>query len=679
MKKTGFLWAVLLGTGFNSLASDPVDPREDRQALIKVLVKKLERDHYNGSKFDDSSSVFIWHQFLKVLDRQKTLFLKEDSVLLSKYLLAIDEELHSNSIEFYETAYGIYNKRVGEIRKLYTALLADPVSLTENGIYDPNGKAAAYALSAAQRAAVWKKQLQYQVFSKMMELKSSPAFAGKPIAELEKAAREKVQRTLNARYAGADPAGIEEYRFTDYINTVLSSYDPHTRWNPPANQKPQTENIGKRYYGIGVQLEDIGGKTHFRKVLPGGTAFASGKIKENDELLQVGNSEAELADVSGLNVLEISNFIRGDKDTHIWVTVKYPEGNIETIHLKRGEIIDSEIRARSAVITRPSQKIGYLYLSKFYANKVSGCADDMKRELEKLKAEGVSGIIVDLRGNPGGDMGEALRIIGMFIPKGQTVHLKGKDRISSYELPADNIPVYDGPMVVMINGGSGSASELFSGVMQDYGRCLVIGSNSYGKGTAQYTIPIGRVDTKAPNNPAIDMGSLVMTYSKFYRASGASTQLKGVKPDIELPSTFAAGYPSEASQPSALPWDEIPAPVFKMIQDTAEIASLKQAVELQLNRSPELKQIRLKLDSIRVDNETALSMNWKDFMQQWQLRKSRVDALNQLIKLPASKQLSLSATGTNDDETLDKWRKTLVNDLYLSEAVESMEVIISKK
>lgn len=676
MKKTGLLWAVLLGTGFNSFASDPVDPREDRQTLIRILVKKVERDHYNGSRFDDSSSVFIWRQFLKVLDRQKSVFLKEDSVLLSKYLYNIDEELHSNSLEFYEAAYGIYSKRVGEIRKLYATLLAIPVSLTEHGSYDPAGNAAAYAVSADQRAAVWKKQLQFQVFSKMMELRSSPSFSGKSMTELELTARQKLQRTLETRYAGSDPATTEEYRFADYINTVLSYMDPHTRWNPPAVKKPATENIGKRYYGIGVQLEDISGRTHFRKVLPGGTAFASGKIRENDELLQVGNSEAELADVSGLNVIEISNFIRGDKDTHIWVTVKYPEGNIETIHLKRGEIIDSEIRARSAVIKRPSQKIGYLYLSKFYANKTFGCADDLKRELEKLKAEGVSGIIVDLRGNPGGDMGEALRIIGMFIPKGPTVHLKGKERISTYELPADNIPVYDGPLAVMINGGSGSASELFSGVMQDYGRGLVIGSNSYGKGTAQYTIPIGRVDTKAPNNPAIDMGSLVFTYSKFYRASGASTQLKGVKPDIELPSTFTAGFPSESSQPSALPWDEIPTVAFTKVQD---ITDLKQAVELQLSRSPELKQIRMKLDSIRIDNESAWSLNWSNFAQQWQLRKARVEAMNQLLKLPAGKQLNLSATGNNnDDETISKWRKTLVNDLYLSEAVQSMEVMISK-
>ncbi|MGN6416943.1 MAG: carboxy terminal-processing peptidase, partial [Pseudobacter sp.] len=473
-----------------------------------------------------------------------------------------------------------------------------------------------------------------------------------------------------------------EYRFAEYINIILASLDPHTRWTPPVNAKPQVENFGKRYYGIGVALEDINGRTYFNKVVTGGTAYASGKIRENDELLQVGNSEGDMADVSGLNVIEIAQFIRGDKNSDIWITVKYPEGGIETIQLKRDEIADKEVRARSAVINRESGKIGYINLSRFYSTgeMMTGdlsCSADMKKEIEKLKKEAVKGIIVDLRNNPGGDYAQALQIIGLFLPGGPVAHLKAGDKISTNALPADNVPVYDGPLAVMINGRSASASELFSAAMQDYGRGLLIGSNTYGKGTAQSTFPIGRVDIKTPNSPALDLGSLVITHSKFYRSSGASTQLKGVKPDIELPSVFARGYASESNQPSALPWDEIPVTAVKKVQEPQTIESLKQAVELQLGRSQELKQVRLKLDSIRKDNESNWSLNWDTFMQQWQQRRTRVNDLNLLLRLPAAKQMNISPSGAEDD-TIEKWRKGLCGDLYLSEAVQGMEVMISR-
>lgn len=537
-------------------------PGDKYDQTLHALARAIQGGHYSPKTYDDKLSIQIYEEFLKRLDGEKNIFIQSDLAAFSKYKTQLDDEMNGETVAFFYDVMATYKSRIGELQAEYPAWFKSPISFHPGNeeVYHPVEND--YPASLKDRSNVWTNKIKYLVLEKFVDFKENrdaskiDSVKSRTDAELEAEARKLTQTVVKKYLDQYQNQNNDDEFFSLYLNSIVNIMDPHTDYFLPVEKRSWDESISGKFYGIGAQIGEENGYLRIAAVTVGGPAWRSGEIETGDILLKVAQGEDKPVDIAGFSIPDGVKLIRGANKSVVSLTVKKIDGTIKVINLVREELKIEETFARSNILNIKNKKIGIINLPKFYTNfgddNGRSCADDVAKELERLKANQVDGIIMDLRGNGGGSLQEVVNMVGLFIPQGPVVQVKGRSGKPGVYMDRDNKVIYEGPLSVLVNEFSASASEIFAAAIQDYKRGLIIGSGTYGKGSVQRPYNLNTNQTSP-----YDLGSVHITMQKYYRINGESVQLKGVEPDLKLNGYYENYKVKEKDQPTALPWDQL--------------------------------------------------------------------------------------------------------------------------
>lgn len=697
---------VLFGSLFIAFRSingaDSNEKIAQQQKLLNTVGALLEQQHYSPKKINDDFSKAIFKAYLDQLDGDKSIFTTADLNALKKYETSIDDEIHGSPIQFQPAVSAIYEKRVAETMLMYKEILSKPFDFTTDESVQLDGDKLAYTNSEIERKDRWRKKIKYYTLERFVDLqeereknKGKEGFKVLPDDSLELSARNSVLKMMDRTFNRIKTTFTEDQRFNAFINVITNTMDPHTDYYPPIEKRAFDERMSNQFYGIGAQLQQDDNGIKIASVVTGGPAWKSGAIVAGDIIIKVAQGANEPVDVSGYATDDAVKLIRGDKGTEVRITFKKQDGTTKTVSLIREKIEQDEGLARSAIIMEGNDKIGYISLPDFYANfeDKNGfrCSEDVAAEVKKLKAENVKGIVIDLRNNGGGSLMEVVKMVGLFIKDGPVVQVKERDGRVDQQTWRDNDAsvLYDGPLTVMVNEFSASASEIFAAAIQDYKRGIVIGSSStYGKGTVQRPIPFGRpIDFYSSRT---EYGAVSLTFQKFYRVNGGSTQLKGVVPDIVMPDTYEYLKIREKDNPNSLPWDAIPQTAFKP-WDGAVANQINEIVKNEQARILSDANLNLLQDNLKwlsANGERPINLQIDQFKQMQAQVTKTVNQNNTLLKLKT--ELNVQAMEVDKDKFYNnpdknkgiryqEWLKLLKQDLQIDAGIKIIQALANNQ
>ncbi|MES2005313.1 MAG: carboxy terminal-processing peptidase [Bacteroidota bacterium] len=663
-----------------------------RQRLLAAVGTILEEQHYSPKNINDAFSKQVFKKFLDEMDGDKSHFLQSDINAFRKFETLIDDEIHGNApIEFVPAVSAVLDQRIKEVIELYKGILAQPFDFTKDESAVLDGDKLTYVATAEERKERWRKKLKFYTLERYVDLveqrernKDSKDFKVKTDAELEKEAREKVLKIMNETYERMQKTFKEDDRFNSFINVITNLMDPHSDYFPPVEKRSFDERMSGKFYGIGATLQKDDYGIKIASIVTGGAAWKSGEIVVNDVITKVAQGKEEPVDVTGFDTPDAVKLIRGNKGTEVRLTVKKQDGSVKLISMLREEVVQDELDVRSAVIKEGNDKIGYIWLPDFYADfeNENGhrCSQDVAREVVKLKAENVKGIVIDIRNNGGGSLYEVVKMVGLFIKSGPVVQVKergGKVDQNTWRDNDESI-LYDGPLAVMVNEFSASASEIFAGAIQDYKRGIIIGSSStYGKGTVQRQIPFGNRNDLYSGRT--DLGAMTLTFQKFYRVSGGSTQLKGIVPDVVLPDPYEYYKGREKDNAEALPYDEIPKVPIQTWQNSFGLDNVIKSENAKIKGNASLNLLNSNLQWLAKNAELPVSLNINQYRDRQKQIVSTVNQNNSLLK--AKEEMSVAALAADKDkfynnpdtakgERYQAWLKFLKTDMHIDETVK---------
>ncbi|AYA37151.1 tail-specific protease [Hymenobacter oligotrophus] len=571
----GFLF--FMPPGSERLAGDV--PPQKKEILLSTVVQGLALAHVQPTQLDDELSRRVYALYLKRLDGSKKFLLQPDVKQLEAYEKLIDNEIKQGKHAFLDLSTKLIDQRTREAQLLYRELLSTPFEFTANETFETDSDKLGYPADEAARRDMWRRLLKYQTMVRVAEMmdeqdrqqtkslastKAEPSGAviSKPVrtpAQMEAEARKQVLKYYDERFQDLLQTD-EADRLAEFANTVANTFDPHSEYFAPQDKTNFDLAVTGRLEGTGAQLSERDGQIVVAYIVPGSAAYRQGELKAGDVIQRVAQGAAEPVAVDGMRFDKVVGLIRGKKGTEVRLTVKKPDATVKVVPIIRDVVVIEETYAQSAVINEGGKKFGYILLPSFYAdfNQSGGrnSAEDVKKELLKLKAENVQGVVLDLRFNGGGSLYDAAEMAGLFMESGPMVQVKGRQRTPEVVTDPDPKVQYGGPLVVLVNRYSASASEILAGAIQDYKRGIVLGNTTYGKGTVQRVFELDNIMN--PELAALKpFGSLKMTIQKYYRVNGASTQFKGVTPDIVVPDAYSTLAEGEQDTDYPLPWDEI--------------------------------------------------------------------------------------------------------------------------
>lgn len=663
-----------------------------RELVLQTVMKGIREGHFAPRPVDDTFSLHIYGNMFEKLDHEKKFFTAAEVAQLAPYQFRIDDEINNNTLEFADRFSELYLKSIDRAEGYYKNILQQPFTFDQQEVLQLNGDKLSYAADEQVLKERWRQLLKYQVLARYVELKdrqakdSSKNKIVKTNTQLEADARASVLKIQN-RYFKALHKIDGNQLFTVYMNSITETEDPHTNYLPPKEKRLFDERISGSFFGIGAMLKEEDGKIKISSVITGSPCWKQGELKAGDEIRKVGQGAQEPVDIQGYETEDVIALIRGNKGTEVRLTVKKMDGSVKVIPIIRGEVLNEEIFAKSAIVNGTNGQIGYIYLPEFYAdfNHISGrrCAADVAAEVQKLKNAGVKGIILDLRYNSGGSLADVVDMAGLFIGRGPVVQVKTADAPAVKLGGTAKDPLYDGPLAIMVNEGSASASEILAAAMQDYKRAVIVGTTTFGKGTVQHVIslddssePVARMHAQG-NGEAL-IGSLKITIQKFYRVNGGSTQLKGVTPDIYLPDPYAMQDKGERNQESALQWDQISPADYHMVENPVNVDRLAMLSSRRVAAVPAFKMIdsyAAKWNQHRDSDTVSLTeTGYRKDLEESNAAARKLEEIKK--KIP---QLNI----TNLKEDMDRinansasvaknndWLKALKTDAYLSETVK---------
>ncbi|MBP6575600.1 MAG: carboxy terminal-processing peptidase [Chryseobacterium sp.] len=683
---------------FNSPQND-----DEKMQTIMVSVKNtLSYLHYNPKPINDAYSQDVYEKYFESVDASKRYFLQSDIDEFKKHNTKLDDYLNNGNLVFYKLTIDRLYQRVDEIDKMTQDILSKPINLDEDEELILEPKKRVNPADAKQQREEWKKYIKYNILQEIETLTSREEAQKK---KKDSVVNNKLQDTI--KYA---PISMEKKRekataevkdlitdsfrrfkkrkkmdwFTVYMNAYTEVFDPHTNYFSPKNKEEFDMQFTGKVIGIGAIIQEKKGFLHLGELTIGAPAWKSKQLTAGDKILKVKSKPKEEAvNVVGMLSDEAVRLIRGEKGTPVTLTVEKKDKTIKEVTMIREEVAIEDTFARSITVnSKNGKKYGFIYLPSFNVDfedaKGRNASDDIKAELIKLKKENVEGIILDLRSNGGGSLTEVGDIMGLFMNAGPYVQVKdsrGKVQTLSNK---SNEPIWTGPLVVMQNELSASASEILAGAFQDYGRAAIIGSpSSFGKGTVQTFVELNRF-----LNTNDDFGALKLTIQKFYRVSGESTQRKGIEADIKMKDFFSYAEVGERFDQYALPWDKIEATSYKKLTGL-NITQLKTEVEKQIAESPSYKLLQQSAEwKEALDKEETITLNQAKFNELMKTRKAQIEKFKGLDKFNNGLKFTLhpdEAERIKKDEAFAKktenWRKNLERDFYLEETVDALSKI----
>ena len=581
----GFYW-------FNSGPS--VQPGvDDKEALtLKAMMQTIEYTHLNPKPIDDDLSRAVYKLFLKRIDGGKRYLTQKDIDFLKQYETTIDDQIRELRFDFFNEVSLMLDNGLVKAEKYFLDAIDSKIDVNRKGIYHVNPDSMVYAANDEALKHRWSQIVQWEVNAKWLsniekqDKDTVQTNEKKPLDSLQADAI----RDVRKRYVDFFDR-VKKLRRSDRMESYLSSisnyYDPHTDYFSPIEKQNFDIGMGGKLEGIGARLQLDGDYTKVFSIVVGGPAWKTKKLDENDVIMKITQQDQEPVDIAGMRLDDVVQMVRGKKGTTVILTVRKKDNSIVDIPIERDEVQLEDGKVKSVILNMPGdvQHIGYIYLPKFYSSfETDGgnsCAVDVATEIGKLKEQNVNGIILDLRNNSGGSLNDVVDMSGFFIEKGPIVQVKGRDSKPSVYQDKDGSVLYDGPLIIMVNQNSASASEIIAAAMQDYNRAIIVGSKStFGKGTVQRFYDLDRV--VSGNDRYKPLGNVKMTTQKFYRIDGGSTQMKGVIPDIVLPDFYQFVNIGEKEYDYAMSWSEIEP--TKYGQGVAVLEHKKKVVESSKKR-----------------------------------------------------------------------------------------------
>ncbi|KAA9036411.1 tail-specific protease [Ginsengibacter hankyongi] len=674
------------------------NPKTKYEKILKNVGIVLEEGHYSPKTIDDAFSKEVLNKYEDGLDPDKFIFYQKDIDDFKKYENKIDDEIHGAPLESFYAISKTYLARLNEVSKNYKEILSKPFDFSKDESLQLDGEKRTFPKTEAERYDYSRKRLKYLVLGRFVDLQDERAKLNKDSlhkadSTLEREAREIVSRQMDRYFLTLKNHNTPDDMFSDFVNAITGSMDPHTTYFEPVDKRSFDELLSGTFFGIGAQLKEDDGKIKIGSLITGGPAWKSGDIQPEDEIIKVAQGNATPVDVTGYAVTDAVKLIRGEqKGSEVRLTLKKADGSIKVVPILRDKISLDDTFAKSAIVNDGTNKIGYIYLPEFYADfddpSARRSATDVAKEVQKLKDAKVDGIVIDLRGNGGGSLNDVVDMVGLFIKDGPVVQVKGRDEKASVLNDRDKDVLYSGPLAVMVDEMSASASEIFAAAIQDYHRGVIIGSTStYGKGTVQRSISL---DPQSENplfsKPSEGLGDLKLTFRKFYRINGGATQLRGVVPDIIIPDRLENVKFREKDNPDALSWDEIPKATYTTWNPGYSYNSIVSEANTDLQKSPVFKGIREDVDQLDKYNDAETPLNIQKYRAQIEQIKTLSKKLDSLTKLssefPVHNIASDSLTLGNDSDKIAKnkqFLKHIGDDIYINQTVKVVEKMIGEE
>lgn len=688
-----------------------LDTDEEREKLIvKNTRNTLTYLHYKPATVDDKFSENVFNKYLEYIDPSKRFLLQSDYDLFKKDYHNLDDYYKSENLGFYNSTVDTIYKRIAEAEKYSMDALSKPFDFNQKENFNIDYKTSKFAKDKTEAKDLWRKYLKYNVMLEIISMQDELKGQKKdtldnsssikpvkdpladekkkitkdtPFAEVEKMAREEVKDLISDYFRRIKQTKRENY-FSIYMNSFTEQYDPHTTYFSPTSKEDFEFEMSGQMEGIGAKIQDKRGYATIAELIVGGPAWKSNKLEVGDKIIKVAQGKnGEAKNIVGMILSDAIRLIKGKKGTEVVLTIQKKDGSQQTISLIREVIESEEVFARSSVITdEKGDKYGIIYLPEFYTpmGKEGGRypSDDIKKEIDILKKENIKGLVFDVRNNGGGSLEEVVKISGLFINQGPIVQVRRSDGMLKIHEDKDNSIAYDGPLVVMVNELSASASEIFAAAMQDYGRAVIVGSpQTFGKGTVQTILPLDR------QSGSDELGAIKLTIQKFYRVNGGSTQLKGVQSDIALVDQFTYEDISEASRPEALNWDQIKPLVIAKWPSAFDLAKIKANSKARLANNAHLALMNESFKFIKsMEDVKEIPLNLEDYKTYRKTREDKIKKFEALDKYKNNFKFTMNQNDlatTKTDTVLkakrNNWFKGMQKDFYLNEAVNVLRDI----
>lgn len=683
----GLLLVVALGFYVPTDASDKKD-----KLILELVYNILDSKHYKPQEINDEFSEKVYDYFLENLDFNKRFLLEGEVLELEKYKDDLDDQFKQSSLDFFNLAYSEYLGSLTRVKSYYEEILDTTFDFTLDESFESDDKKISFAADENALRDRWRMYLKQRVLNRIEDKmfaieeaheKNDTTVKVKSFAVLEREARKKELELHHEWYENM--SGLDRIDWLGvYANSFTNIYDPHTEYFPPKRKEDFEISMTGQITGIGAILQQKGDYVTISKVIVGSPCWKQGDLEVGDKIIRVRQEDEtneEAVDLVGMTVRNAVKYIRGEKGTEVTLTVQKLDGQKQDIPIVRDVVEIEATFAKSAVLGEGDEKIGYIRLPKFYVNFYDkknnrSCSEDIRKELEKLKAENVNGVILDLRNNGGGSLQAVIEMVGLFIDEGPVVQVKSPGRVPQVYRDRARGITYDGPLVVMVNQFSASASEIFAAAIQDYKRGIIIGSNStYGKGTVQNVIDLDNA-VNFSYNDSKPLGALKLTVQKYYRINGGTPQLKGVVPEIILPDNYSYLDFGEKEQEYALPYDEIGSAQYQVWTTGTDKyeAAINNSKE-RIKRSDKFELIDEYAKWLSDEEEsTELSLNYNDFHKEQNKLREETAKYKNMRRSEDSIPVMATAIDVKSyltdakKEEAQNWFKNLSRDLYLHEA-----------
>ena len=698
------LLALLIAFASCSFTSKKFEDPDKDKLLIQLISYLLDQGHFEPKDINDDFSSHVYDSYLNNLDPFKRYFYESDIKEFETYKDKIDDQIKAYDVSFFNLTHQRLLQRIAESKEMYKDLLDKPFNFSKDEDYNANYENLTYVSNKREMKERWRQQLKFSTivnfddvvsqqdidgdsetaadldFSEANEKpKAKKSEAKKSDKELEVDARLLTKKSLDELYDYIDDRTRNDW-FAMYINAIVEGYDPHTFYFAPEDKERFDRDISGKFEGIGARLQKKVDGIMVNEIISGGPAWRANELEVGDQILKVRQEdEKEAINVVGMRLDDAIKFIKGPKGTVVTLTLKKVDGTIQDVSIKRDIVELEETYAKSSIVEKDGKTFGVINLPKFYISfedyNERNAASDIKQEILRLKEEGVEGLVMDLRNNGGGSLQTVVDIAGLFIEEGPVVQVKTTGEAKEVLSDKDASIVWDGPLVILVNELSASASEILAAAMQDYKRGIVIGSKqTYGKGTVQTVMDLNRM---VKNNTKGDMGALKFTTQKFYRINGGSTQLEGVKSDVVVPDRYSYINIGEKDQDNPLAWDKIDAADYEVWGNYFDYDTTISKSKARMAGNEQLKLIDANAQWVKkIRDRESYSLNYDTYKKEMEINEEEAKRFTKLSEYQTNltfSSLPYEVKLMNEDSVLlekrDRWHKALAKDVYVEEAI----------
>lgn len=692
------LLAVFVAIASCSFTTKKFDNPEKDKLLIDLITYVLEKGHYSPKDINDAFSKNIYRNFIAGVDPLKRYFLMSDIEEFKRYETSIDDQIKIKDVTFFNLVYSRLSQRIAEIEKMYPTILEQSFDYKMDEELNVDYDKIAYAKDKKALRNRWRKQLKFSTISNYYDLieenetvlndsskKEQNEVDQKPktISEIEREARENTKNSMSEYFDFVNDLESKDY-FAIFLNVIVEEFDPHTNYFAPSDRDRFELQMSGKLEGIGARLQKKNDYIKIVEVISGGPAWRGEHVEVGDMIMKVKQeNEKEAVSVVGMRLDDAVKLIKGPKGTKVILTIKRVDGSIEEEIITRDVVEIEETYAKSTLIKKEDKNYGLIDLRQFYFDmqnyKERNAASDVKKEILRLKDEGMEGLIIDLRGNGGGSLRTAVDMAGLFIKEGPIVQVASSGSKKEVLEDQDDEIVWDGPLVILVNELSASASEILAAAMQDYKRAIVIGSKqSYGKGTVQNLLDLNQW---LRNNDMGDMGSLKLTTQKFYRVNGGSTQLEGVKSDVVMADRYSYINIGEKDYDNPLPYDKIAPADYEVWNGYLDYEKIIKKSMERMAKSEQLRLIDENAQWIKSRRDiTTVNLNYESYKNELESRiddTKKFDAIDNYDNKLRYESLPFEIELMKQDTTLlekrKRWHKSLGNDIYIEEGVNILQ------